>query len=114
MAKAKKTATKPTSKANSKQNKTAKTSLDWQAHVYGTATDDLRKFAVGVKLPVHEWPWTPAARHAGFEENAVYLVRPDGYIGLARPTQDVEALRTYLMRFGIIAGTSGVGLESRL
>jgi hypothetical protein len=80
------------------------TSLDWQAHVYGTAAAGLRTFAAGVELPVHEWAWSDAARHAGLAENALYLVRPDGYIGLARGTQDVEALRSYLGRFGIVAG----------
>ncbi|HVK13731.1 MAG TPA: FAD-dependent monooxygenase [Gemmataceae bacterium] len=80
------------------------TSLDWQVHVYGTAAAGLRTFAAGVELPVHEWAWSDAARHAGLAENALYLVRPDGYIGLARGTQDVEALRSYLGRFGIVAG----------
>jgi 2-polyprenyl-6-methoxyphenol hydroxylase-like FAD-dependent oxidoreductase len=77
-------------------------SLDWQIHVYGTAPAALRDFATGVNLPVHEWPWTPAASHAGLERDALYLVRPDGHIGFARREADVEALRAYLGRFGIV------------
>jgi hypothetical protein len=69
-------------------------SLDWQLHVYGTAAPALRELGV----PLHEWPWTPAARRAGLAENAVYLVRPDGHVGVARPTADVAALRSYLAR----------------
>ena len=77
-------------------------SLDWQVHVYGTATAALREFAAGVELPLHEWPWTPAARRAGLERDALYLVRPDGHVGFARREPDVEGLRAYLGRFGIV------------
>jgi hypothetical protein len=76
-------------------------SLDWQVHVYGTATAALREFASGAGLPLHEWPWTPAARGAGLGRDALYLMRPDGHIGFACEGQDVGALRAYLGRFGI-------------
>jgi hypothetical protein len=76
-------------------------SLGWQLHVYGAAAAGLRDLAAGAKLPLHEWPWTRAARQAGLEKDAPYLVRPDGHIGFARTTQDVEGLRAYLARFGI-------------
>ena len=77
-------------------------SLDWQVHVYGTAPDGLREFAAGAKMPLHEWPWTPAARRAGFERHATYLVRPDGHVGFARREPDIEGLRAYLGRFGVV------------
>ena len=77
-------------------------SLGWQVHVYGTAATALREFATRERLPLHEWPWTAAARRAGFERDALYLVRPDGHVGLARRTPDVEGLRSYLLRFGIV------------
>ena len=46
----------------------------------------LREFAAGVELPLHEWPWTPAARRAGLERDATLpgapgrprRVRPSG------------------------------------
>ena len=76
-------------------------SLDWQVHVYGMAPAALREYAAGVKLPLHEWPWTPAARDAGLERDALYLVRPDGHIGFARREPDVAGLQTYLGRFGV-------------
>jgi 2-polyprenyl-6-methoxyphenol hydroxylase-like FAD-dependent oxidoreductase len=78
------------------------TSLDWQVHVYGTAPATLREFATRVNLPVYEWPWTTAAGHAGLERDALYLVRPDGHVGFARREPDVEALRAYMGRFGIV------------
>lgn len=77
-------------------------SLEWQLHVYGTATAGLRQFAAGAKLPLHEWPWTGAARRAGLARDALYLVRPDGHIGFARRGQAIEGLRAYLGRFGIV------------
>jgi 2-polyprenyl-6-methoxyphenol hydroxylase-like FAD-dependent oxidoreductase len=77
-------------------------SLDWQAHVYGTATAALREFASGAGLPLREWPWTPAAHRAGHARDALYLVRPDGHVGFARQAQDVDGLRAYLGRFGIV------------
>jgi 2-polyprenyl-6-methoxyphenol hydroxylase-like FAD-dependent oxidoreductase len=77
-------------------------SLDWQVHVYGTAAGDLREFATRTRLPLHEWPWTAAARRAGLKKDAPYLVRPDGHVGFARGTPDVTGLRVYLERFGIV------------
>jgi 2-polyprenyl-6-methoxyphenol hydroxylase-like FAD-dependent oxidoreductase len=87
------------------------TSLDWQVHVYGTAPALLRTFAAGVGAPVHEWPWTPAAGRAGLERDALYLVRPDGHIGFARRAADVEALRAYLGRVGIVMPLESSGEE---
>ena len=73
--------------------------------------------AAGFELPLHEWPWTPAARDAGLGRDALYLVRPDGHIGFARQEQDVEELRVYLGRFGIAGpaarATHTRGVENR-
>src|SRR5262249_27042458 len=77
-------------------------SLGWQLHVYAPAAARLRAFAAGARLPLHEWAWTGAARRAGLARDALCLVRPDGHIGFARKAQDVERLRTYLGRFGIV------------
>jgi hypothetical protein len=77
-------------------------SLGWQLHVYCTAAARLRAFAAGAKLPLHEWPWTGAARRASLGRDALYLARPDGHVGFVRRAQDVEALRAYLGRFGIV------------
>jgi 2-polyprenyl-6-methoxyphenol hydroxylase-like FAD-dependent oxidoreductase len=81
-------------------------SLDWQAHVYGTAAAALCEFAAGFELPLYEWPWTPATRGTGLGQDALYLVRPDGHIGFASQEQDVEELRAYLGRFGIAGPTT--------
>ena len=79
-------------------------SLGWQIHVYGTAAATLRAFAAGVGLPVHEWPWTAETAGPGSSGTRLYLVRPDGYIGFARPSQDLDGVRGYLTRFAIAPG----------
>jgi 2-polyprenyl-6-methoxyphenol hydroxylase-like FAD-dependent oxidoreductase len=84
-------------------------SLAWQLHVYGTASAGLRGFAKETNLPLHEWPWTSAARQAGLAKDATYLVRPDGHVGFARSTPDVEGLRAYLGRFEIDGRSTTVG-----
>ena len=75
-------------------------SLDWQVHVYGTAAGGLREFAAGSNLPLREWPWTATAGRAGLTKDSLYLIRPDGHVGFARATQDVDGLRAYLARLG--------------
>jgi 2-polyprenyl-6-methoxyphenol hydroxylase-like FAD-dependent oxidoreductase len=57
------------------------TSLQWQVHVYGEARPD-------TATPLHAYPWNAAAQRAGFERNAAYLVRPDGYVAVAGLTED--------------------------
>ena len=52
-------------------------------------------------LPVSVFPWNFAAKKAGVERNALYLVRPDGYIGLADPDASAAKLERYLDSRGI-------------
>jgi len=65
------------------------TSLDWQIHVYGDA-------APRGKLPLHVFSWRPEMGRAGLRRNAVYLVRPDGYVALADPEGSATAVASYL------------------
>jgi 2-polyprenyl-6-methoxyphenol hydroxylase-like FAD-dependent oxidoreductase len=81
------------------------TSLGWQVHVYGTARPGLRELVSAAEMPLHEWPWSPAARRAGLEQGALYLVRPDGHVGFARREPDIEGLRAYLGRLGVTGPT---------
>jgi hypothetical protein len=78
-------------------------SLDWQVHVYGSATHDLARTCAELDLTLHELPWSPRAERAGLERNAAYLVRPDGYVGLADGAASPGHLRSYLDARGIRA-----------
>ena len=71
-------------------------SLDWQVHVYGHARPELETVCTQHRLPLHVFSWQPAFSRAGVVRNAVYLVRPDGYVGLAHPDTSATAIVSYL------------------
>ena len=56
-------------------------------------------------MPIHTFKWGKDAEDAGFDKNAMYLVRPDGHIAQASKNQDVSKLSEYLDRFKIKSGT---------
>jgi 2-polyprenyl-6-methoxyphenol hydroxylase-like FAD-dependent oxidoreductase len=72
--------------------------LDWQAHVYGTASRELIDVCRKLSLALHVFPWTARTAQAGLAHDALYLVRPDGYIGFADPGADPARLEAYLTR----------------
>ena len=67
--------------------------LGWQLHVYGEVPDLLKKID-GRMWTLRVFPWTKEAKAAGLTEGAIYLVRPDGYVGLA--TEDARDIEGYL------------------
>jgi hypothetical protein len=77
-------------------NFAALTSMDWQVHVYGDPAPGLRALADGRKIPLHVFPWDADMRRAGLQRNAAYLIRPDGYIGLAESGGSASAIEAYL------------------
>jgi len=78
-------------------------SLDWQVHIYGAAGQALRDAAQNGHLVLHQFDWTDQMAEAGLKRDAMYLIRPDGYVALTDATQDVEKLQTYLTRFEILS-----------
>jgi 2-polyprenyl-6-methoxyphenol hydroxylase-like FAD-dependent oxidoreductase len=77
-------------------NFTPLTSLDWQVHVYGDAAPEIQAVCAVRKLPLHVFPWRPETSRTGLRRNAVYLVRPDGYIALADSAGSASAVTSYL------------------
>jgi FAD binding domain len=71
-------------------------SLDWQVHVYGEARPDIQRVCDTRKVPIHVFPWQPEMSRAGLERNAIYLVRPDGYVALADADGRAQAVTSYL------------------
>jgi 2-polyprenyl-6-methoxyphenol hydroxylase-like FAD-dependent oxidoreductase len=67
----------------------------WQVHVYGEAAPALRAACAGYGLPLHVFAFTPAHEAAGLARDALYLLRPDGYVGLADPAADPAHLVRY-------------------
>jgi hypothetical protein len=70
-------------------------SLKWQVHVYGEPRRGLAEVCAELQLPLHLFAWQPGMRRVGFRREALYLVRPDGYVALADPHADPERLRAY-------------------
>jgi 2-polyprenyl-6-methoxyphenol hydroxylase-like FAD-dependent oxidoreductase len=77
-------------------NFTPLTSLDWQVHMYGDAAPEIRTMCDGRKLPLHVFPWRPEMRRPGLQRDAVYLVRPDGYVALADSEGSATTVTSYL------------------
>jgi hypothetical protein len=72
------------------------TSLAWQVHVYGEATPEIVAVCRERELPLHVFPWRQEIGRTGLERNALYLVRPDGYVAFAHPSEGATAMTGYL------------------
>jgi 2-polyprenyl-6-methoxyphenol hydroxylase-like FAD-dependent oxidoreductase len=70
-------------------------SLNWQVHAYGDASPEIKAVCDGRKLSLHIFPWRSEMARTGLRRNAVYLVRPDGYVALADPEGRASALTSY-------------------
>jgi hypothetical protein len=84
-----------------KDNFAPLTSLAWQAHVYGEARGVLADACAELRLPLHVFAWQETMRRAGLAKDALYLVRPDGYVALAELSADPEQLRQYFTGRGL-------------
>ncbi|HEV7387418.1 MAG TPA: FAD-dependent monooxygenase, partial [Gemmatimonadaceae bacterium] len=73
----------------------ALTTLEWQVHVYGEARRNLKDACAELDVALLVFPWKTEMRRAGLQKDALYLVRPDGYVGLADAAADAEGLRRY-------------------
>jgi 2-polyprenyl-6-methoxyphenol hydroxylase-like FAD-dependent oxidoreductase len=82
--------------ANAPDNFAPLTSLDWQVHVYGEASQEIRMMCDARELPLHVFRWHPETARTGLRRDVVYLVRPDGYIGLVDPDGRAAAVAAYL------------------
>jgi hypothetical protein len=71
-------------------------SMDWQLHVYGESPHAVAPLCREKGIAFHAFGWRDAMRAAGLARNAVYLVRPDGYIGFGDMAASAEALRRYI------------------
>ncbi len=75
--------------------------IGWQVHVYGEATDDLVAWCAAQDVALHRFPWSSDCEKAGLQRSAVYLLRPDSYVGLADRSGEVAAITDYLLRHGL-------------
>jgi 2-polyprenyl-6-methoxyphenol hydroxylase-like FAD-dependent oxidoreductase len=71
-------------------------SLDWQLHIYGEPSPALQTLCEARHLPLHVFAWQAQMRRCGLKRDALYLIRPDGYVALAADQVRLQALREYL------------------
>lgn len=68
----------------------------WQVHVYGEADTALVRACESHTIPLYAFRWQSPMRSCGLVKDAVYLIRPDGHIGLAAERDGAHALEQYL------------------
>lgn len=78
-------------------------SLDWQLHMYGETTPEVRAFALERRLALHVFPWRRQMTRSGLRRSALYLVRPDGYVAVAADENRIETVRLYLAEQGVLS-----------
>jgi hypothetical protein len=76
-------------------------SIDWQVHVYGEPRAGVAEACTGLQLPLHQFAWSVETERAGLGRSAIYVIRPDGYVGLADPESDPERLGRYFAERGL-------------
>jgi hypothetical protein len=64
--------------------------------VYGDRAAEIEAVCHDRALPLHVFPWRQDMSRTGLQRNAVYLVRPDGYVGLAAAGGDAKSIVDYL------------------
>jgi 2-polyprenyl-6-methoxyphenol hydroxylase-like FAD-dependent oxidoreductase len=79
-------------------------SLQWQVHCYGEAPSTVQTVCAARGLALHTFPWEPPIERMGLRRDVVYLIRPDGYIGLVDTSGDASALEEYLEQRQIRTG----------
>jgi 2-polyprenyl-6-methoxyphenol hydroxylase-like FAD-dependent oxidoreductase len=77
------------------------TSMDWQVHVYGSASPALAAWCTRQNVPLHVFPWRFEYERAGLARDALYLLRPDTYVALADATGAPDRLDRYFSDRGI-------------
>ncbi|MEJ7498473.1 monooxygenase, partial [Staphylococcus warneri] len=73
----------------------------WQIHIYGKLTQELKQFAYDSQLPIYHIPWVTQMSQKDIQRDAVFLVRPDGYISVATNSYDVEPLKQMIEKYHI-------------
>jgi len=75
--------------------------MNWQAHVYGSASAELSAWCAAQNIPIHSFGWRYEYERAGLARGAVYLLRPDTYVALADTSGAPAALARYFADHGI-------------
>ena len=77
------------------------TTLKWQVHVYGEVPASIQTFCNERNVKLHVFSWNISAKTAGLKKNAVYVIRPDGHIGIAAPDANLVKITAYFDKWSI-------------
>jgi 2-polyprenyl-6-methoxyphenol hydroxylase-like FAD-dependent oxidoreductase len=69
--------------------------IAWQVHVYGTPAAEIAAWCTANGVTMHVFDWRSEHLEAGLERDAIYLLRPDGYVALADAPASPVALEQY-------------------
>jgi 2-polyprenyl-6-methoxyphenol hydroxylase-like FAD-dependent oxidoreductase len=69
--------------------------MNWQVHVYGSASAELLAWCASHGMPLHVIDWRSEHEAAGLARDAIYLLRPDTYVALTDPSGTPDALDRY-------------------
>jgi 2-polyprenyl-6-methoxyphenol hydroxylase-like FAD-dependent oxidoreductase len=86
-----------------KDNFEPQAAMNWQVHVYGSASAELAAWCASHDVPLHVFSWRPEHEAAGLARDAIYLLRPDTYVALADTSSTPDALDRYCADHGIRA-----------
>ena len=75
--------------------------MDWQIHIYGQVREEFKSAITISGLHLSEYGWNDKAHKAGLEQNAAYLIRPDGYVAFASSFQDSDEIKNFLYTYKI-------------
>jgi hypothetical protein len=73
--------------------------------VYGRASDELENWCHRTGLALRVLSWERAHENAGLQRDALYLLRPDGYVALADGNGRPEVLQQYFREHGYLRFT---------
>jgi FAD binding domain len=91
----------PWAPVQSADNFDSLTRMDWQVHVYGSASAELNAWCTARNLPLQVFAWRSEHETAGLARDALYLLRPDTYVALADGAGTSSALDRYFTDHGI-------------
>jgi hypothetical protein len=75
--------------------------MDWQVHVYGSASAKLTAWCAAHDVPLHIFGWRSEYEKAGLARDALYLLRPDSYVALADGSGAADVVARYFEDHGI-------------
>jgi hypothetical protein len=75
--------------------------MDWQVHIYGTATAELTAWCAAHNVQLQIFDWRSEYGAAGLARDALYLVRPDTYVALADGSGAAGSVARYFADQGI-------------